>query len=93
MSSYTRLAKDVARNIGCNMLNQKEAFHIIQVSELIKNGIELPEIILVGDSRASNLVVLEGHVRLVAYIIAGIRDKNINAIIGLSDSITNWCFY
>jgi len=47
MSSYTRLAKDVARNIGCNMLNQKEAFHIIKVSELIKNGIELPEIILV----------------------------------------------
>lgn len=76
MSSNTRLAKEVARNIECDLLNQREVFHSIRnVTQLIKDGLELPEIILVGDRQGSNLVVLEGHVRLVSYILAGIREK------------------
>ncbi|MBW3623773.1 MAG: hypothetical protein KY468_10245 [Armatimonadetes bacterium] len=68
LSGGSRLPADAAKNI-------REGVEVFEVSndgffrmaEALRKGALFPELILVGTAPGSELVVLEGHVRLTAY--------------------------
>lgn len=59
----------------------------------IAKGVQLSPLIILGTSE-DDLVVLEGHVRLTSYILAGaVAPREIPVIIGLSPHMNQWKMY
>ncbi|HVX42469.1 MAG TPA: hypothetical protein VHC49_01210 [Mycobacteriales bacterium] len=57
-------------------------------------GIELPPMIVIDAGPGTRLVVLEGHVRLIAYVMAGsAAPDRVIAILGRSPSVATWPEY
>jgi hypothetical protein len=71
LSGGTRRAMDAARNIraGIEVFGQSTGWALGLARE-VERGAVFPELILVGTDEASELTVLEGHVRLTAYALA-----------------------
>lgn len=95
LSGHTRLASKGAENV----LNGIEVFGesnkgFIDAADAVKNGIKFPPIILVAQNTDSDLVVLEGHQRITAYLMAYeyMRDE-LEVIIGYSEEIIRWGSY
>ena len=63
----------------------------MKAARAVERGIVFPEIIVVGKDEASGFVVLEGHLRLTAYLLA---EKNspeeVRAFVGFSNNLTRW---
>jgi hypothetical protein len=71
LSGGTRRAIDAARNIraGIEVFGQSTRW-CLELAREVERGVIFPELILVGTDEASELTVLEGHVRLTAYCLA-----------------------
>ena len=63
----------------------------MKAARAVERGIVFPEIIVVGKDEATGFVVLEGHLRLTAYLLA---EKNsseeVRAFVGFSNNLTRW---
>jgi hypothetical protein len=57
----------------------------------VEKGIVFPEMMVIGNDEATGFVVLEGHLRLTAYLLA---EKNspeeVRAFVGFSNNVTRW---
>jgi hypothetical protein len=93
LSGGTLLAADAARRIQDGIINSEEVIKVINdirsAVELLKNGQSFPEIILVAQSDFNQPIVLEGHVRLTAYLLVP-SGAPISAILGHSSSLWKW---
>jgi hypothetical protein len=71
LSGGTRRAVDAAPNIraGIEVFGQSTQW-ALELAREVERGAVFPELILVGSDEASELTVLEGHVRLTAYCLA-----------------------
>jgi len=50
--------------------------------------------ILVGINKESDLIVIEGHLRLTVYMLrSNFIPNQLEAIIGYSENLGNWYFY
>jgi len=87
----TRKIVDVLQYYSANP-NMDEAEHIEQCVKSIRKGKSFSDVILVGKD-LSNLVILEGHIRILAYLINCDSEIKVNSIVGLSDKISSWEFY
>ncbi|HTK03752.1 MAG TPA: hypothetical protein VL401_03240 [Alphaproteobacteria bacterium] len=95
MTKNTRLPLDlIARIESGDLLEDKEVSRFKSVSNHIKSGVKVPEMILVAKNKNSRLVVLEGHVRLTAYLL-DTKDvpEEMEVIIGFSNDIEKWGMY
>lgn len=88
----SRIAWDAAQNFKTGKIVHDVKEHILSVQKKLEDGVILPEIILVGKSLKDNLVILEGHVRSMAYLMNE-KNKEFVAIVGLSEAIASWNFY
>ena len=90
----SRLALDAAKRIVSGMMDEGEAKGFWAVADAVRQGITLPELILVSARKKDDLVVLEGHVRLTGYLL---RPENLPpelpAIVGYSEGIRLWELY
>ncbi len=90
----SRLALDAAKRIVSGMMDEGEAKGFWAVADAVRQGITLPELILVSACKKDDLVVLEGHVRLTGYLL---RPENLPpelpAIVGYSEGIRLWELY
>lgn len=60
-------------------------------AEAVRSGVLLPEPILVAPDLNGDLVILEGHVRITAYALAGADvPQHIRALLGLSPGFASW---
>lgn len=95
LSSGTRLAKDAAKNIksGVVIFNQPND-NFLKAAEAISKGVKFPEMIMVSVRQGADLIVLEGHLRLTAYMLVPdlIPDEMV-AIVGYSEDFVNWGLY
>ncbi|MBI3632014.1 MAG: hypothetical protein HY225_01015 [Candidatus Vogelbacteria bacterium] len=95
LSSGLRLPIDAAENIkkGLEVFNKKNEQYL-NAAEFFKAGNLLPEMIFVGRDDQSYLVVLEGHLRITAYMLAleFVPDK-LEVIVGYSPKIVTWDMY
>ena len=92
LSSGSRSPVVAAKNIiaGIEVFGQTNQM-FIECAEALKNGTELPELILVGTGQDSELTVLEGHVRLTAYLLAiEYIPEETEMIVGFSSSMDDW---
>lgn len=94
ISDNTRLASEAAKKIGLGMIDEDEARGYWSVSDGLRKGLNLPELILVSKSKEDSLVLLEGHVRLTAYLLKPeYLPPELSAIAGYSDRMDEWELY
>jgi hypothetical protein len=94
ISDNTRLATEAARKIRLGMIDGEEAKGFWSVSDALRKGLKLPELILVSKSKEDNLVLLEGHVRLTGYLLKPeYLPPELSAIVGCSERMDEWELY
>jgi len=95
LSSKSRLATDAVQNIraGKVIFNQSNE-RFLTVAEAIKKGSQFPRLIFLACDEKSPVVVLEGHVRLTAYmLVPEFIPKTLEVIIGYSANMKKWDLY
>lgn len=95
ISGGTRLATDAVKNILAGKLVYNESNQkFFTAAEAIKKGTVFPRMILVAKDENSPIVVLEGHHRLTAYLLAAefVRQP-IEVFIGYSKDLDKWGLY
>jgi hypothetical protein len=95
LSNGSRLATDAADNIQAGKVvfdQSNDKFY--KVAEVIKNGSTFPRLIFVTRDENSPIVVLEGHVRLTAYmLVPECIPESLEVIIGYSQKLDEWDLY
>lgn len=95
LTGGSRLAIDAAKNIqaGKEIFNQSNE-RFLSVAENIKNGIKFPRLIFLASDESASIVVIEGHLRLTAYmLVPNFIPKTLEVIIGFSKNATKWDLY
>lgn len=95
LSDSTRLATVAAKNIKANkVIFDVSNENFVKASEALAKGKEFPMMILVTKDKESDLVVLEGHLRLTAFALDQSNiPGEIAVILGISKEITKWGLY
>lgn len=95
LSNQTRLPTDAARSIKAGI----EVFGVsnqnfLDAAKALRHGKKFPPLILIAKNSRSRMVVLEGNLRLTAYLLEpkAIPDE-IEAIIGYSPAFGRWTLY
>ncbi len=95
LSGGSRLAVDAARRINAGITVfgvSNDGF--VALAKAVAAGVKLPELIVVTATDESDLVVLEGHVRLTAYFLsAGGPPPEVEVLIGYSPDFIHWGLY
>ena len=95
LSGGSRLPRDGVRTIlaGCDVFGvSNQGF--LQMAASLRAGVRFPTLILVGKNRESPLVVLEGHARLTAMLLAPeCLPAELEVMVGLSEQIEHWGCY
>jgi hypothetical protein len=92
LSGGTRLAVDAARRIHAGVAPFGVPNDgVLGMAQAVADGARLPSLILLTTGTDGDLVVLEGHVRLTAYILA--RDRlppELEVLVGSSPAMARW---
>ena len=92
LSGGSRLPVDAAKNIraGIEVFGESTQWGL-EIAQMLEAGAVFPELIVVGCSPESGLVVLEGHVRLTVYFLAPEHiPEELNVIVGFSPNMGDW---
>ena len=93
-SAGTRLVADGAMNLDSGSLPDSLRSKIRTIEASVRAGYMSPELILAGLGDESPLVLVEGHSRATAYVLASSDLPNgVEVIIGLSPDMGNWYWY
>lgn len=93
LSSGTRLVSDGARTMLRMSADQDPCSHIWEIARGLRDGKSYPELILVSKNLNTDMVLLEGHVRATAYVLAAdALPDEIEALLGCSESMGGWVF-
>jgi hypothetical protein len=95
LSGGTRMAVDGARNalVG-KVVFRVSSDGLVFMANQLRQGAQFPPLILVTKHNYEYLVVMEGHVRLTAYLIAPEWiPSELEVILGVSPQITDWGCY
>lgn len=89
LSNGSRLAADAAKRIRAGEIERADGF--CAAAEAVKNGAVFDETILVAEDEQSDLIVLEGHLRMTAYLTSfDYLPPELPAIVGYSEKIKEW---
>jgi hypothetical protein len=88
LSGPSRLVADGAANIGRVVAPDNVDKHVCCVADRVRQGEKFPELILV-QALDGRLILLEGHTRATAYVVAPVREP-IEALVGTSPHISQW---
>jgi len=91
LSGPSRLVADGAANIGKVEAQDNVCKHVAQLAIRVRLGERFPELILV-QALGGGFIVLEGHTRATAYVLAPVRVP-VEALIGSSPGIGQWAFH
>jgi hypothetical protein len=91
-SGGSRLVKDAANRIGLGMAKSLNAYLIVQAAQNFDAKKLRSEPIIVTPKPCDDCIILEGHLRLTAYLLAN-SDTPVQAIVGYSASLVHWKFY
>lgn len=95
LSGGTRLAIDGARNaVAGKVVFGVSSDGLVYLANELRKGAQFPPLILVRKDVDAYLVVMEGHARLTAYLIAPeYIPSELEVILGSSEQITKWGCY
>jgi len=95
LTNNTRLVSDGAESIkkGVVIFNESNQ-RFWDAFEALKQGEKFPAPILVSQNSTSDLVVIDGHLRLTVYLLdAGYTPNKVEVIIGYSENFLSWDLY
>jgi hypothetical protein len=92
LTKGSRLVSDGAANVDTVPAGEEVNAHIRAVAPLVSAGRHYPELILVAREREGPVVVMEGHTRATAYIIAGAPDP-VDCLLGISPHMDSWFYW
>lgn len=93
-SCGTRLVSDGVRNLEGEGFPDNIRTQIKAIEAAVKRGHRFPELIVVGESEESELILLEGHKRATAYVrAAAFLPEGIEVIAGFSKDLERWTWY
>lgn len=95
LSNGTRLVKDGASSVnkGIEIFGQSNKI-FWDALDALKQGVQFPEPILITKNLSSDLVVIEGHLRLTVYLLdPNYTPDEIEIIIGFSENFKGWNMY
>jgi hypothetical protein len=92
LSGGTRLATDAARRIRAGVAVFGVPNNgVLEMAEAVRQGARFPPLILVTTGPGGDLLVLEGHARLTAFMLG--RDElppELEVLVGSSPAMTRW---
>ncbi|MDZ7860603.1 MAG: hypothetical protein U5O15_08070 [Candidatus Krumholzibacteriota bacterium] len=91
-TNETRMSREVLTYMSKTALLDAELDNISGIVDRIKNGESFPPVILVGTAR-DHLVILEGHMRIISYLVVADGSITVKAYIGMSPSMGKWHWY
>jgi hypothetical protein len=85
----SRWVRDAARRISEGAFPMEEVGHFPALAEMVQKGARFPEAILLHNPKSGELVVLEGHKRITAYMMLPdpLPPELLRVIVGRSDRI------
>lgn len=92
LTNGTRLVGDGAANIDTVPATENINANVKAVAALVRAGRRFPELILIARQREGPKVVMEGHTRATAYVIAGAPDL-VECFLGISPQIGSWFYW
>jgi hypothetical protein len=95
LTDGTRMAIDGARNaLAGKVVYDVSSDGLVSMADALRQGARFPPLILVAKDVGAPLVVMEGHARLTAYLIAPeCIPTELEVIIGYSEQMTDWECY
>jgi hypothetical protein len=95
LTDGTRMAIDGARNaLAGKVVYDVSSDGLVSLANALRQGAQFPPLILVAKEVDAPLVVMEGHARLTAYLIAPEHiPTELEVIIGYSEQMTDWGCY
>jgi len=91
LSSGSRLVSEGAKNIDTIQAAENADVNIKAVAEQLRRGKRYPELIVV-QGPGEDLIVVEGHTRATAYVLAE-HAEPIPLLVGTSSLLHQWAFY
>jgi hypothetical protein len=95
LSGGTRLAVDGARNaLAGKIVFRVSSSGLIFMADELRRGAQFPPLILVTKEAGAPLVVMEGHVRLTAYLIVlEYLPSELEVLLGTGEQMSRWGCY
>jgi hypothetical protein len=95
LTDGTRMAIDGARNaLAGKVVYDVSSDGLVSMADALRQGARFPPLILVAKDVGAPLIVMEGHARLTAYLIAPeYIPTELEVIIGYSELMTEWECY
>ena len=92
LSKGSRLIGDGAANVDTVIVGENANANINAVAAGVTSGRRFPELIFVAETSEGPFVLVEGHARATAYVIAGEPDP-VEVLVGVSPDIQSWIFW
>lgn len=95
LTDGTRVPKVAAENVrkGTVIFDQPN-HNFLEAAKRLKDGKKFPTMIFVGKDEESDLVILEGHLRMTAYYLnPQTIPKQLEVVIGFSEEFAQWGLY
>jgi len=88
----TRLVGDGAANVDVVPAGENTNANIKAVAARSRNGTRFPELIVLAQQKDGPFVLMEGHTRATAYILAGAPEP-VDCLLGLSPHMNSWFYW
>jgi hypothetical protein len=92
LTKGTRLVGDGAANIETVPAPENTNANVKAVAALVRAGRRFPELILIARRREAPLIIVEGHTRATAYVLAGAPDP-LDCFLGISEQMSTWFYW
>lgn len=92
LSKGSRLVRDGAANVDTVLVGENANANIKAVAAAVRAGRRFPELLLVAETLQGHFVLVEGHVRATAYVIARAPDP-VDVLVGVSPNIKSWFYW
>lgn len=92
LTKGTRLIGDGAANVDTVPVGENANANIKAVARAVTSGVRYPALIFVAQSVEGPLVLVEGHTRATAYVLAGIPDP-VDILVGISADMASWFYW
>jgi len=91
LSGGSRLVADAVKRVIAGDIEKATSDWIRAAADAVKRGVTFQELILVSENKESDLIMLEGHLRITAYLVSpDYLPRELSAIVGYSEKIDEW---
>jgi len=91
LSGGSRLVMDAVERVVAGKIEKTTSDWIREAADAVKRGVIFQELILVSENKTSDLIMLEGHLRITAYLMnLDYLPRELSAIVGYSEKIIEW---